>query len=266
MCSKSPEMPASIKKTSAAPLKLAHPPIIEAVVDIRCDMPPAFDLAALEAPAHDLFRAQYPTLRKQLIEKHSFVKHGDAPPTISATQGLLAFQFHTEDGQQLVQVRAEGFSFNRLVPYTNFDDYLPEIERAWSLFVRLAAPVQVREVRLRYINRLPLPAVEGRLEFNDFLKTGPRLPDEKKLHFIGFFNQHAAVDVETGNQVTIILTMQPPEKDVVPLIFDIDAVARGNTEPNDWPWILSKLVSLRSLKNEVFANTLTDKCLNLFRP
>ena len=256
----------STESPSEAPLKLARAPIVEAVVDIRCDMPPAYDLAALETPAHDLFRAQYPKLQKQLIEKHSFVKRGDAPPTISATQGLQALQFLTDDGRQLVQVRTEGFSFNRLAPYTSFDDYLPEIERAWGLFVGLAAPVQVREVRLRYINRLPLPTVEGRVDFDDYLKIGPHLPDEKKLHFIGFFNQHVAVDVETGHQVTILLTMQPPEKDVVPLIFDIDTVSRGNAEPNDWPWILSKLVALRSLKNQVFANTLTNACLNLFRP
>ena len=247
-------------------IDLKSPPIIEAVLDIECDMPPAFHLAALESRAHDTFRDQYPKLQKQLIETHSFVKKGEEPPTISATQGLQAFQFLKDDGRQLVQVRAEGFSFNRLAPYTSLDDYLPEIERAWGLFVGLASPVQVREIRVRYINRLPLPTVEGRVDFDDYLKIGPHLPDEKRLHFIGFFNQHVAVDVETGNQVTIILTMQPPEKDVVPLIFDIDAVARGNAEPNDWPWILSKLVSLRSLKNEVFANTLTEKCLNLFQP
>lgn len=258
-------MAASNENPSKAPLKLAHAPIVEAVVDIRCDMPPAFDLAALETPARDLFRAQYPKLQKQLIEKHSFVKKGDEPPLISETRGLQAFQFLKDDGRQLVQVRAEGFSFNRLAPYTSLDEYLPEIERAWGLFVGLASPVQVREVRLRYINRLPLPAVNGRVDFDDYLKIGPHLPDEKKLHFIGFFNQHVAVDVDTGNQVTIVLTMQPPEKNVVPLIFDIDAVARGNAEPNDWPWILSRLVSLRSLKNQVFENTLTDKCLNLFR-
>lgn len=258
-------MATSSEIPNEAPLKLAHAPIVEAVVDIRCDMPPAFDLAALESLAQDTFRDHYPKLQKQLIETHSFVKKGDEPPAISATQGLQAFQFLTDDGRQLVQVRAEGFSFNRLAPYTSLDDYLPEIERAWGLFVGLASPVQVREIRVRYINRLPLPTVEGRVDFDDYLKVAPHLPDEKRLHFIGFFNQHAAVDVETGNQATIILTMQPPEKNLVPLIFDIETVSRGSSEPNDWESIRSKLVSLRSLKNQIFENTLTDKCLNLFR-
>ena len=258
-------MAAPSESPDEAPLKLARAPIVEAVIDIRCDMPPAFDLATLETPASDIFRAQYPKMQKQLIEKHSFVKKGDEPPMISETRGIQAFQFLKDDGNQLVQVRAEGFSFNRLAPYTSLDEYLPEIERTWRLFIGLAAPVQIREIRMRYINRLPLPTVDGRVEFNDYLKIGPRLPDENKLHFIGFFNQHVAVDVDTGNQVTIILTMQPPEKNIVPLIFDIDTVCRGNAESNDWAWIMSKIVTLRSLKNKVFKNTLTPQCLSLFQ-
>jgi uncharacterized protein (TIGR04255 family) len=261
-------MVTSVENPGEEPLKLARAPIVEAVVDIRCDMPPAFDLAALETTARELFCAQYPKMQKQLIEQHSFVKQGHEPATISATQGLQAFQFLSDDGRQLMQVRTEGFSFNRLAPYTSLDDYLPEIERGWHLFVGLAAPIQVREVRLRYINRLPLPTVDGRVEFDDYLKIGPHLPDENRLHFISFFNQHAALDVETGHQVTITLTTQPRqpgEKNVVPLIFDIDAVCRENAEPGDWPWILSKLLSLRSLKNDIFKNTLTAECLNLFR-
>lgn len=250
---------------SDAPLNLARAPIVEAVIEIRCDMPATFDLASLETPARDLFRAQYPKMQKQLLEKHSIEQQGEAPPTFSATRGIQAFQFLKDDGRQLVQVRAEGFSFNRLSPYTSLDHYLPEIERTWHLFVGLAAPVEVREVRLRYINKLPLPAVDGRVEFDDYLKIGPHLHDERKLQFIGFFNQHVAVDVETRNQVTINLATQPAEKDVLPLIFDIDAVCRDHADPSDWPWILSKLTSLRSLKNGVFKNTLTEQCLNLFQ-
>lgn len=37
-------------------LKLARAPIVEAVIDIECDMPPAFDLAALQVSAHEPFR------------------------------------------------------------------------------------------------------------------------------------------------------------------------------------------------------------------
>lgn len=244
--------------------RLSNAPIIEAVIEIRCDMGPTLDLAALESSARDLFRAQYPKLRQQFIERHRFEKHVDEPPQVSAQRGLQALQFLHDDEKQLVQIRTQGFCFNRLAPYSTLDDYLPEIERTWRLFVQLAKPVQIQQIQLRYINRILLPMTNGQVEFTDFLKVSPRLPDEDKLHFVGFLNQHAAVDVETQNQVNIITTMQPGANNLLPLIFDIEVLHAGTADPGDWPWIRANIDSLRSLKNRVFKNTLTEKCLNLF--
>lgn len=244
--------------------RLSNAPIVEAVIEIRCDMGPTFDLAALETAARDLLRDQYPKLRQQFIEEHRFEKQGDEPPRVSAQRGLQAFQFLHDDEKQLVQIRTQGFSFNRLAPYSSLDEYLPEIERTWGLFVQLAKPVQIQQIRLRYINRILLPLTNGQVEFTDFLKVSPRLPEEDKLQFVGFLNQHAAVDVETKNQVNIITTMQPGANDFLPLIFDIEVIHTGTVDPGDWAWIRSHIDSLRSLKNRVFQNTLTDKCLSLF--
>jgi len=246
-------------------LKFAKAPIVEAVVDIDCDMPPTMDLAALESQARGLFRDRYPKFRPQLIQEHQFKQQIGAAPEMSVRQSLHALQFLQHDEKQLVQVRAMGFSFNRLAPYSSLDDYLPEIERAWRLFVGLASPVQIRAIRLRYINRILLPLTNGRIALDEYLKHGPRLPDEKRLTFAGFLNQHAVVEVDTGNQVNIVVTAQPPGGDQLPLIFDIEATSAGNAEPGDWPWIWARIQSLRSLKNHIFVNTLTDKCLKLFQ-
>lgn len=134
--------------------KLANPPIIEAVLDLDCDMPPSQDIAALETPARESFRDHYPTFRTQLLQGFRIEQPPDAEPRLSAQRGIQAFQFLQEDEKQLVQVRAHGFSFNRLAPYTSLGDYLPEIERTWRLFVGFVSPVQVRLIRLRYINRI----------------------------------------------------------------------------------------------------------------
>jgi uncharacterized protein (TIGR04255 family) len=246
-------------------LKLAKPPIVEAVVDIDCDMPPATDLAALESRGRDLFSASYPTFHSQLIQEHEFKQEIGAAPEISVRQRLHALQFLHDDAHQLVQVRAMGFSFNRLAPYSGLDDYLPEIKRTWALFTTLATPVQIRAVRLRYINRILLPLTNGRVELDEYLKLGPRLPDEERLTFAGFLNQHAVVEAVTGNQANIVLTTQPQLANDLPLIFDIEATSAGNAEPGDWPWIETRIQSLRSLKNHIFRNTLTDKCLKLFQ-
>lgn len=246
-------------------LKLAKAPIVEAVIDIDCDMPPGFDLAALEGPAHEAFRAQYPKFRNQFLEQHRIESKADEPAKHSAKRALQALQFLHDDEKQLVQVRTQGFSFNRLAPYTTLDDYLPEIHRTWEIFVGIASPVQIRVVRLRYINRILLPFTGERVELADYFKVSPKLPDEDKLQFAGFINQHTAVEVDTGHQVNIVLASQPPENEKLSIIFDICVASAGAAEAEDWTWILAEIQSLRGLKNRIFRNTLSETCLNLFQ-
>lgn len=244
---------------------LSKAPIIEAVLDIECDMPPAFDLGALEERARAAFHERYPKVQVRHMQEANIEALSDAPPRLSVRQGLQGFQFFQQDERQLVQVRAQGFSFNRLAPYTSLDDYLPEIERTWGLFVELASPLQVRLIRLRYINRMLLPTTEDRIELSEYLQIAPRHPEEGRLKYYGFVNQHAAVEADTGNRVNIILANQPAEEGRLPVVLDIEVTSAGPVEPPEWSSILPKIQALRSLKNRVFRSTLTDRCLKLFQ-
>ena len=246
-------------------LNLKVPPIIEAVLDIDCDMPPLLDIAGLESSARNAYRDRYPKFRTQFMQALRVEAAAHSAPNVTSKQGIQALQFLQEDEKQLVQVRVPGFSFNRLAPYTSLDDYLPEMERTWRLFVGLVAPVKIRLVRLRYINRILLPLTAGRVDIDDYLKLGPRLPDEDKLTFAGFLNQHSAVEAGTGNRVNFVLATQPQEGDNLPIIFDIETLKSVDGEPSDWSLLCSKIQSLRELKNLVFEKTLTDKCLKLFQ-
>jgi uncharacterized protein (TIGR04255 family) len=245
--------------------QLKSTPIIEAVLDIDCDLidcdlPPGQNLANLENPAKDLMGEKYANVRSVTRLQHHLVELQDAPK-ITSERSLQAIQFRTIDEKQIVQLRVEGFSFNRLAPYTSLDDYLPEIERTWKIFLEVAKPVQIRVIRLRYINQIPVPAPNGKFDLDKFLKIGPRLPDEDALEFVGFLNQHAAVETKTGNQVQTVLTTLPMQNGVIPLLLDITAFCVANLQPDDWGGIAAKISSLRSLKNLVFENTLTEECI-----
>jgi uncharacterized protein (TIGR04255 family) len=139
------------------------------------------------------------------------------------------------------------------------------MERAWSVFIKIASPVQVRMVQLRFINRILLPMSGGKLQVDDYLKICPQLPDEEKLGFLGFLNQYVAFEKDTGNQINIVLAAQPVENEKLPIIFDITASRQLVTEPKNWPKILDAIKSLRRLKNLVFRNTLTERCIKLFQ-
>lgn len=246
-------------------LHLTAPPIVEAVVDIDCDMPPKFDLAALEPVVKDAYKDCYPHSQVRWMEQFQIKAEKQGPSVESSLRAVQALQVRQADKAQLVQIRTEGFSFNRLKPYTTLTDYLEEIERSWRKFVEITHPVQVRNVRMRYINRILLPLENGALEFRDYLQVCPQLPKNSNLTFVGFLNQHTAVELATGNEANIVLTTQPPEEDRLPIIFDLTVSAPRSGEVENWSWILEQMMSLRSLKNRIFENTLTEKCLNLFR-
>jgi uncharacterized protein (TIGR04255 family) len=248
-----------------APLTLTAAPIIEAVVDIDCDMLASIDVDTLDIMAAALLADQYPTPRRRMLNEHLISGAAEGPLAVKSRQGLQALQYLSADEKQLVQFRPTGFSFNRLAPYGSLDDYLPEIERTWKLFVDTAKPVVCRAVRLRYINRLPLPLTEGRVEIDEYLKVAPRLADEQRLTFAGFFSQQSVFESATGNQANIVLATQPHTDKQLPIIFDIEAFKDIASEPGEWQAISGRIQSLRALKNLVFRNSLSEKCLNLFR-
>jgi uncharacterized protein (TIGR04255 family) len=132
------------KPMREAGLKLANPPIVEAVLDINCDLRPAFVLDEVKERAKEAFNPTYPQLQELLFQEHKLQLVQGADSGHSVRRGIAALRFSQSDGKQLVQVRNGGYSFNRLSPYTGLDDYLPEIERTWRMYVEIVQPAQVR--------------------------------------------------------------------------------------------------------------------------
>lgn len=250
------------------PFPLENAPIIEAVLDIDCDLPPNLNREQVKEAAKSALLADYPRMQEQHVQQHvvEFDAGVPKPPTI--THGIAALQFFAEDRLQLVQLRPNGYSFNRLAPYTTLDDYLTEIERTWQIFVDAVRPEQVRKVGLRMINRLPLPLKDGRLDFADWLQQPPRPPEpvDGDIGILSFLDQQLAVDRTTGHQFNVIKTSQAPENGCLPVILDIDTFHVASEAIPGWPELRERIESLRSLKNRLFRASLTPQCLRLFSP
>lgn len=246
-------------------LHLAKPPIVEAVVDFDCDHSPGQELLSLEAEARSVFRDTYPKFRRRYAQEFKIEARGDDPPDTSSRYGLEAFQFLKRENEQLVQVRDKGFSFNRLTPYEGFDRYLPEIERTWQLYLNLAVPTKVSVLRLRYINRIEVPAEGGRVGLDAYFKAGTQLPSVAGARFTGFLSQYSAMEPETGNRAKIFMTAQDIVDDKLPVILDIRVSREISTEPGNWDVVLPTLLSLRMLKNRIFTDMITEQCQALYR-
>ncbi|MDR2689782.1 MAG: TIGR04255 family protein [Azoarcus sp.] len=247
-------------------LGLKSPPIVEAVLDIECDFAPGQSVVGLKEAATAKFSARYPKLHTLFAQQLTLELGADKRIENDAqVPSVVAFQFLQDDEKQLIQLREKGYAFNRLAPYSSLDDYLPEIRRTWDIYRDLATPILIRVVRLRYINRLDLPFASHKLDLDSYFTAGPRIPDEDRLALWGFLNQHQLVEEETGHHITTVLAAGKAEGDKLPVIFDNTVAAEIDADPIDWQTLEATIQSLRNLKNRVFADTLTEKCLSLFQ-
>lgn len=243
--------------------KYARTPIVEAVVDIDCDTPPAFNLAEIN-PFLEAWGDQFPNV-ETIHGQHIQFEVKDPSKLSHHSVGILAQQFRPSEGNPVVQARQAGFSYNRLAPYTSLDDYLSQIHHTWELYRKVVQPLAIRCIRLKYINRLLLPLENGRLELSEFFTVCPTLPKEAGLDFTGFFRQDSAVETATGHTAQMVLLAQPPESDHLPVIFDVTVAAQETADPENWGWVLQKIGLLRMLKQKIFENTLTPTCLEPYQ-
>jgi len=247
--------------------QLPNAPIVEAVLDFDCDLPPEFDLAAQEARSSAALKDRYPKAQKRFSQEHIF-EVGATEPKVSARAALEALHFRQQDDKQLIQVRAQGYSFNRLAPYTNLDDYLPEIERTWRIYVEIASPIRIRNARLRYINRIRLPFEEGRVDLEKYFKIAPRFPEEEHFGLTNFLTQQSAIETETKLHAHIVLATEaaPNDGEFLPVILDINAADTVLIDdPRDWANIKTRILALRALKNRMFQHSVTPTCIELFQ-
>lgn len=243
---------------------IKNPPIVEAIIDIDCLLPAEYELAQIEKRARHKLSDNYPNFGKRWIEQHEVKINADDALIETVTKTLEAFQFLQEDKKQLVQLRKNGFSFNRLVPYSSLDDYLSEIKRTFTIFTDLTKPMEITGIRLRCVNRLLIPLINGEINLEDYLNYKMQ-PTGGSLKLVTFANQYGLIDPETSNFANVVLVPQKPEKNVLPLILDIEVGVSQKSDPLCWDWVELKLQSLRSLRNNIFESAVTESCLNLFR-
>lgn len=246
-------------------LHLRNAPIVEMVLDIDCDLGPHFDVVTAAAAIRPRFAQRYPIETKQYAENYLIEQSEQGTQISPSAREVQSVRFHSHDRTQLVQVRASGYSFNRLAPYEGFDALRAEVTDTWTHYRGVVAPLAIRRVSLRYINRIVIPHENRRLDLKQYFRTGPRLPTQG-LVSTGFLLQNRAVDSTTGHDVVTVLASEG-DLGASPFAFILDVtVSASVVMPTDEDALLwHTLEHLRTLKNAVFRRTVTPQCLLLFR-
>lgn len=190
------------------------------------------------------------------------VKEGKGPVATAVDRGFVGFHYLSSDTRSIAQFRLDGFTYNRLSPYTNGDELLAEALRLWEVFVRIAAPAGVSRVALRYINHLSLPASRP---LHEFLDPPPSAPKGAGGVVKSFLNRVECYDSESG--LTVVKTIASTAAGGAAetgVIIDIDAF-RAIDMGLEVAELRSVLDRLRVLKNRVFFGSITNQTVELLK-
>src|SRR6266540_2275623 len=150
----------------AAIRHLDRAPITEALVDFKTNLPDDFPVDKLSSVSSQL-KNDYPNREEQNTFQAQFRFEGkgavEPTPVTTKALGLRGYFFRSSDGLKVAQFRRDGFTFNRLAPYTTWEDVRAEALRLWTLYREIAQPDGLERLALRYLNRLVVPP-RGNLE------------------------------------------------------------------------------------------------------
>ncbi|XXY51477.1 TIGR04255 family protein [Sorangium sp. So ce269] len=244
---------------------MGHPhlpgaPITEAMVDLRVDLPAGATVEQL-ASLQNLLGPLYP-------EKRSIVVwSGQISPTAaqaisSETKTVNGYQFWSADKLYVVQARLDGFACSRLKPYQDWARMRDEAKASWSKYAQVANPTRITRASIRTINRIELPTPVT--DFDDYFKTFVRIADSLPQHLAGFFMRIVVPSGDMSGVITIALDEENMTDSTVPVIFDID-VFRHVDMPVYGEQHWATIEELRTLKNDIFFGSLTNKALEMFQ-
>ncbi len=238
-------------------------PITEALLDIRVEFSKKPDLKTIEG-LQNTIKERYPekTSRHFLKAKFKFSMEDVTPLSVPTAAGSDGYLFRSLKEGKIVQSRLDGFTFNKLKPYENWDVFRDEAHELWKLYYDIVKPIRVVTIALRYINRIEIPLPFN--DFGDYILTNPQVAPNLPQGLSHFFMRIQIPNDELQAFGTIIQTMEnPTESRKLPLIFDIE-VHRESNYDKEMLEMWDDFEKLRNFKNEIFFGSITDKTKELF--
>jgi uncharacterized protein (TIGR04255 family) len=247
------------------PRHLSRAPITEAIFDFR--LPAPIDIASNHFDAwRPILAADYPDIEvKQQLQAQVRVEAGrvsvsEEPP------GRPSLFVKTADGLTIGQFRSDGFTLNRLRPYTSWETLFPEALRLWQEYTRVTQASAVARLALRYINHLDLPIQVGD-DFSLYLTMPPDLPEGLPQTVASFLMQFNTLDEPNNAAAIITQALIPPQSQgqFPKLLVDVDVYRVMDPPQTELSQIRETFLTLHDMKNRVFFRLLTEQCLQHFQ-
>jgi uncharacterized protein (TIGR04255 family) len=235
-------------------------PVKEAIFDIRINKLEKSNLKKLEAIFDDI-SDKYPNKRKKVTFKNTVEIKNNIPTNNETNSEDIGYIFSSQDNKRQVQIRLDGFTFNMLSPYSDWDEFSTEAFRLWSLYSKALNPSSISRIALRYINKIEIPLPMER--FQDYIINIPPIPSNLPQSFHHFFMQLEVPCDKSGTNIVITETIEQQKNDkILPFILDID-VYKADLVDLELSSLEKEFLKLRNIKNETFESCITERTRKL---
>lgn len=239
----------------AKPRPLSKAPVLEALFDIRAVLPPSFSVESLAELAKQ-FRDTYPNATAlHHFEAQFAVTEGKPeirPMPVDTVAGYLC---KSSDEKTIVQFRGDGFTLNRLAPYTSWDALIPEALRLWNAYAEYSHPESVPRVAVRYINKMAFPDFQSLAQR---LVWVPNLPPEVPGTLANSLMRVETHDDETRIASIVTQSIEKGLTATFSALLDTDIFQQAEFVGR-FEDIRQVFASLRQVKNRVFFSCLTEE-------
>ena len=242
---------------------LRNAPITEAILDINVKLPDGLDLNIFDEFQENIKNSFKDRLTKRSFEAKFKLSPGkDEISPLTHKGSAEGYLFRSPNENKIVQTSLNGFTFNKLRPYENWEIFHREARELWELYYQITRPIKVSKIALRYINRIEIPLPFD--DFSEYILTSPQVAPGLPQGLSHYFMRIEIPNPEIGALAIIIQTMQKPtDSQKLPLIFDIDVTKDNYTGEQSEIW--NEFESLRNFKNGIFFNSITEKTKELFK-
>ncbi len=240
-----------------------HPPISEALCEVRFAPEGAAWNATVPGLYYEQIRDAYPTIPAPPV----------APPSIQLTGGLpmqqivmgqiqVGAQFTTEDGSSTVSLTADNLAVAITAPYPGWEDFGPRITRAIEAYSALELPTRVNRVGLRYVNRIRIPGEP--IELPEYFNNPPVTPDGFPDHLVGVFARWEST-YDDDDSVRLIYTFSNVSNDerIAEFIVDLDVIQTFD-QPIEPREIEPLILELKRRETAAFEAVIRDSLRELF--
>ncbi len=239
-----------------------RPPVTEAMIELRfANLIGPDELEKVRKRFLPTY-PQYQHIRNVGVEINIPVAPDDSPQT--RTNQEFSHRLTSQDATEIILLQPSSIAIAQLAPYPGWEAFFPRFVRDWEAWKREAGYLRIARVGVRFINRIDIPTIGGRIEEDQYLSIYPKLPDSFGP-VTGYGVQAQLPMLDIGCNLTINSAAVPsPMLGHGSILLDLDISMEVDVPQRDED-IFELLGRIRIRKNETFEACVTNQAKELFQ-